>query len=296
MTNQIELDVTSSATTAPAGALAVTPGGIAHEARATIMVWRREMIRFGNDKARILAMLLQPLLFLFVMGTGLSSVVRTGGGLDFRTFLFPGVLAMSVLFGAAFSGVSLVWDREFGFLREMLVAPVSKGAIIVGKCLGGATTATLQSIIVLALAGVVGVPYEPVLLLTLLVLLFLGALMLTALGALLSSRIKQIQAAMPISQLIITPMMFLSGTLFPMANLPGWLSVLTRLNPLTYVVQPMRAAVFDHLTLSPATRAAFDPAITWGDWQVPLVVEIGVSIAVTLALLAACVALFDRND
>lgn len=294
MTHQIELDTPVRVGRRPEPA--VTPGGLSHEARAAIMVWRREMIRFGNDRARIVAMLLQPLLFLFVMGTGLSSVVRTGGGLDFRTFLFPGVLAMSVLFGAAFSGVSLVWDREFGFLREMLVAPVTKSAIVVGKCLGGATTATLQSVILLALAGLVGVPYQPLLLLELLALLFLGAMMLTSLGALLSSRIKQIQAAMPVSQLIITPMMFLSGTLFPMANLPGWLSVLTKLNPLTYVVQPMRSAVFDHLDISPATRAAFDPAITWGTWQVPLAVQVLVAVAVTVALLSACVALFDRND
>jgi ABC-2 type transport system permease protein len=301
MTNQTEIttsDVRSSeSVSAPAPAPAsATPGGIGHEARAAIMVWRREMIRFRNDRARMFAMLLQPLLFLFVMGTGLSSVVNTGGGLDFRTFLFPGVLAMSVLFSAAFAGISLVWDREFGFLREMLVAPVSKAAIIVGKCLGGATTATLQSVVLLALAGLVGVPYHPGLLLELLALLFLGAFMLTAMGVLLSSRIKQIQAAMPASQLIIMPMMFLSGTLFPMANLPGWLAVLTKLNPLTYVVQPMRSAIFDQIGVPAAARAAFNPAITWGGWQVPLGLQVLVAATVTALVVAACVALFDRTD
>lgn len=274
----------------------LAPGGLAHETRAALMVWRREMIRFKHDRARVFAMLVQPLLFLFVMGTGLASVIDTDGDLDFRTFLFPGVLAMSVLFSATFAGISLVWDREFGFLREMLVAPVSKAAIVIGKCLGGATTATLQAVVLLALAGLVGVPYNPVLLLELLVLLFIGALMLTGLGVLLSARIKQIQAAMPATQLIIMPMMFLSGALFPMANLPDWLSIATKLNPLTYVVQPMRAVIFDHIGVPPGARAAFDPAITWGGWEVPLLLQVGVAVGFTAAVIAAGVALFSRTD
>lgn len=272
------------------------PGGLTHELRATAMVWRRELIRFRHDRTRMFALLLQPLLFLFVMGTGLSSVVRDTGGLDFRTFLFPGVLAMSVLFSAAFAGISLVWDREFGFLREMLVAPVSKSAIILGKCFGGATTATLQTVVLLALAGLVGVPYDPVLLLTLLALLFVGSLMLTALGVLISARIKQMQAAMPATQLIITPMMFLSGALFPMSNLPEWLAVLTKINPLTYVVQPMRAAVFDHIDITPEALAAFDPSITWAGWQVPIALQLLVALGCTAAIMAAGVALFNRTD
>jgi ABC-2 type transport system permease protein len=300
MTEQTQIDrieVREPEGTEPARpAPPLTPRGIGHEARAAVMVWRREMIRFRNDRARMFTMLLQPLLFLFVMGTGLSSVVNTGGGLDFRTFLFPGVLAMSVLFSAAFAGISLVWDREFGFLREMLVAPVSKASIIIGKCLGGATTATLQSLVLLALAGLVGVPYQPVLLLTLLALLFLGAFMLTAMGVLLSSRIKQIQAAMPASQLIIMPMMFLSGALFPMAHLPNWLALLTKVNPLTYVVQPMRATIFNHIDVPPAARAAFNPVITWGGWPVPLGLQVLVAAAVTVVILSVCVALFDRTD
>ncbi len=271
-------------------------GGLRHEVRATTVVWRREMIRFAQDRARIFAMLLQPLLFLFVMGTGLGSVVETNAAVDFRTFLFPGVLAMSVLFMAVFAGISLVWDREFGFLREMLVAPISKAAIIIGKCLGGATSATLQACIVIALAGFVGVPYDPSLILVLLVSLFLGSMMLTSLGVVLSARIKTIQAAMPMTQMLIMPMMFLSGALFPLTNLPGWLSVLTRLNPLTYAVQPMRAAVFDHLDVSPAVRAQLDPPITWGGWEVPAVLQLGVVAAITVALIAVAVALFDRTE
>src|SRR5215218_8072794 len=153
------------------------------------------MIRFSRDRTRVLAGMVQPLLFLFVLGGGLGSLVaKSTGGLDFRTFLFPGVLAMSVLFTAAFSGISMVWDREFGFLREMLVAPVSTTSILFGKCLGGASVATIQSVVVLVLAGLVGVPYDPLMMLEVLVLLFLMSFMITALGLLLSARVKQVQS------------------------------------------------------------------------------------------------------
>ncbi|MGH8876058.1 MAG: ABC transporter permease [Stackebrandtia sp.] len=273
-----------------------SPGRLGHEARAAAMVWRREMIRFWHDKTRMFAMLLQPVLFLFVMGSGLASMVDTGGAVDFRTFLFPGVLAMSVLFSATFAGISVVWDREFGFLREMLVAPVSQASIIIGKCLGGAATSTAQGIVLLAMAGLVGVPYHPVLLLQLLVLLFIAAFLLTAIGVLMSARIKQMQAAMPTIQLVVTPMMFLSGALFPMANLPGWLSVLTKLNPLTYVVQPMRSVIFAHLDLPAGATAAVGTGIDWWGWQVPIAVQVLVAVVVSVAVLGGAIAAFDRTE
>jgi ABC-2 type transport system permease protein len=256
----------------------------AHQAWATWVVCRRELLRFRHDRTRMFAMLLQPLLFIFVMGTGLGSIVDTGGGTSFRTFLYPGVLATSVLFTAAFAGISLVWDREFGFLREMMVAPISRSSIIWGKCLGGAIVATGQSLVLLALVGTVDIPYSPVLLVELVGCLFLGALLLTALGVLLSTRIKTIQAAMPVSQMLIMPMMFLSGSLFPVSGLPDWLAVLTRLNPLTYVVQPMRHLVLDHLSLTDAERERLLPVITWLGWEVPVGVQLLTVGAITLGL------------
>ena len=111
--------------------------------RAARVVWKRELIRFRRNRIRIVTSLAQPILFLFVLGTGLGTVIKTSGHFDFRTFMFPGVIAMTILFTAIFSAVSIVWDREFGFLREMLVAPVRRGAIMVGKC-GGAIVATMQ--------------------------------------------------------------------------------------------------------------------------------------------------------
>lgn len=279
----------------------VTPPSLSHrtqrELRAAVVVWRREMIRFGRDRGRMVATLIQPVLFLFVLGTGLSSLVESdGGGVDFRTFLFPGVLAMSVLFTASFSGVSMVWDREFGFLREMLVAPVSTTAIMTGKCLGGATVATLQSLVLLAMAGVVGVPYSPAMLVKLVGLLFLTAFLITSLSLVLVSRVKQIQSAMPVTQLSIMPMMFLSGALFPLSGLPGWLDTITKVNPMTYAVEPLRSTVFDQLSVDAATRAALDPGIYWGDWRVPVAVQVLMMIVMSVGLLATAVRLFARTD
>jgi ABC-2 type transport system permease protein len=285
----------TAAPTAPAP-LGEVRGDLAHHARATWVVTRRELLRFRSDRARMASMLLQPLLFIFVMGVGLGTIVDTGGDISFQTFLFPGVLATSVLFTAAFAGVSLVWDREFGFLREMMVAPISRASIIWGKCLGGAIVATGQSLVLLALVGTVGIPYDPLLLVELTGCLFLGSLFLTALGVLLSTRIKTIQGAMPMLQLLITPMMFLSGSLFPLGGLPVWLSVVTRLNPLTYVVQPMRHLVLQHLDLSAAEQARLLPALTWGGWAVPVGVQLLTVAVITLGLVALAARLFRTTE
>src|SRR5580704_13470674 len=149
--------------------VAVPERGLRRDMRAVSIVWRRELIRFRTDRLRAVTSLVQPFLFLFVLGNGLGRLASHGlpAGVDFETFIYPGVLAMSVLFTSIFSAASIVWDREFGFLREMLVAPVRRWAIVVGKCLGGATVATFQGLIFLALAGVAHVPYNPVLMLTL---------------------------------------------------------------------------------------------------------------------------------
>jgi len=280
----------------PVAAVHVPAAGLRHQVRGAAVVWQREMIRFGRDRSRIISSLVQPVLFLFVLGTGLASLIPSNGDVDFRTFLFPGVLATSVLFTAAFSGISMVWDREFGFLREMLVAPVSTASILVGKCLGGATVAGFQGLIVIAIAGVVGVPYAPGMMLALVGLLFLMAFLVTALGLLLAARVKQVQSAMPLVQLTITPLMFLSGALFPLSGLPGWLAVVTRLNPMTYAIEPMRSVVFDHLHMDPAVRATFDPGITWGGWPVPVALQVAIVAVCSVLLLTVAVVRFARTE
>ncbi|HST63720.1 MAG TPA: ABC transporter permease [Mycobacteriales bacterium] len=277
--------------------VALVASGPAHTLRAVKVVYEREMIRFVRSKGRLISGLAQPLLLLFVLGSGLSGLTRSAtGDIDFDTFLFPGVIATSTLFTAIFAGISIVWDREFGFLREMLVAPVPRTAILAGKCLGGGAIATLQGAILIALAGLVGVPYNPVMIVSMLALLFLTALVMTAFGLMISARIKKFQAVMPIVQLVLTPMMFLSGQLFPLAGLPTWLTVATRINPLSYAVEPMRRAVFVHLDMEPATRARLDPGITWGGWVVPIWLDVLIVAALGAVMLGVAAVQFRRTD
>jgi ABC-2 type transport system permease protein len=278
--------------------VAVPERSIRADLRAVSIVWRRELIRFRTDRLRAITSLVQPVLFLFVLGTGLSRLAGRGlpAGVDFRTFIYPGVLAMSVLFTAIFSAASIVWDREFGFLREMLVAPVRRWAIVIGKCLGGATVATFQGLIFLALAGVAHVPYDPVLLLTLVGELLLLSFTLTAFGVMMAARIKQIQAFMALTQLFVLPLFFLSGALYPLNGLPTWLTVLTRVDPLTYIVDPMRHAVFDHLSVNPLALNALSPGVTWNGWLVPLGLSLAIVATMGLAMLGIAIAEFRKTE
>ena len=278
--------------------VAVPEHTLRSDLRAASIVWRREMIRFRRDRLRAVTSLIQPLLFLLVLGTGLSALASHSlpPGVSFKSFIYPGVLAMSVLFTAIFSAASIVWDREFGFLREMLVAPVSRSAIVTGKILGGATIATIQGIIMLALAGLADVPYNPVLLLTLAGELFLLAFTLTSFGVMMAARITQFQAFMALTQMLVMPLFFLSGALYPLHGLPGWLSVLTRLDPLTYVVYPMRHAVFTHLSLPPSALQALSPGLIWGGWVVPIGVCLGIVAVMGLAMMAVAIVTFSKPE
>jgi ABC-2 type transport system permease protein len=278
--------------------VAVPQHSLRSDLRAASIVWRRELIRFQRDRLRTITSLIQPLLFLLVLGTGLSSLAKGSlpSGVDFKTFIYPGVLAMSVLFTAIFSAASIVWDREFGFLREMLVAPVSRASIVVGKCLGGATIATLQGVIMLALAGLAGVPYNPVLMLILVGEMLLLAFTLTAFGVMMAARITQFQAFMALTQMLVMPLFFLSGALYPLRGLPTWLSVLTRIDPLTYVVGPMRHAVFSHLSLSPLAMHALSPSITWLGWPVPIMLSLGIVAVMGLAMMGVAIATFSKPE
>ena len=266
--------------------------------RAVRVVWKRELIRFLRSRVRIITSLAQPVLFLFVLGTGLSPIIRTGAGVhvDFRTFMFPGVIAMTVLFTAIFSAVSIVWDREFGFLREMLVAPVRRGALVVGKCAGGATVATLQGVIMLALAGLVHVPYSPVLLVTLVGEMAIAAFILTGLGVLVASRMQQVESFQVVMQLFVLPMFFLSGSVFPLSRLPRWLTALTKIDPLSYAVDPMRRAVFAHSSISRSAAASLNPGMTWNGWRLPTLLELGMVVTLSLLIVAVAVHQFAKPE
>jgi ABC-2 type transport system permease protein len=297
-------------TTAPSSAPPAGPRGVLEvarvrvparsarsEARAIKVVWKRELVRFSRDRLRIITSLVQPFLFLFVLGTGLSKIAAAGThGVNLRTFVYPGVLCLAVVFTSMFSAASLVWDREFGFLREMMVAPVARGSLVLGKCLGGATVAGFQGVIVICLAGLVGVPYSATLILEIFALQLLLAFTITAFGVMVAARVSQVQSFMALMQMVVMPMYFLSGALFPVAGLPRWLEILNRLDPLTYAVDPMRRAVFAHLDISETARRTLDPGVTWWGWHIPGLVEAAVVALIGATMLAIAILQFSRVE
>ena len=267
------------------------------ELRAIKIVWRREVIRFRNDRMRIVTSLVQPLLFLFILGAGLNRVSSAGThGVHLTTFIYPGVLCISVMFTAMFSAASIVWDREFGFLREMMVAPVRRSSIIIGKALGGATVSSFQGVTLILLAPLVRVPWSPAMIVGILAIQALLAFSITSFGLMVAVRIKQMQSFMGVMQLIVTPLFFISGALFPLVGLPIWLGILNRLDPLTYAVDPMRRLVFSNLDISPAARHALDPGLTWWGWHVPSLLELGVVVLLGLGMLSIAIWEFSTTE
>lgn len=270
------------------------------ELRTVAMVWRRELLTFRRNPVRMLVTLVQPLAFLLILGTGLDAATQAVGGLDYRTYIFPGVVAMAVIMPSFFAAGSVVYDREFGFLREMLAAPVSRASIVAGKCLGGATIAMLHGAVVVAAAGLVGVPYTPRIVLGLLALAALLGLVLVSVGLALAARAPQFQSYMSQVNLVAVPMLLASGALFPISGLPDWLAVLTRLNPLAYVVDPMRRVVFPELDFSqPVAQQVWlipsELRVTWGDYVVPVWLELALLATLGLAAMLLAVRRFDQE-
>jgi ABC-2 type transport system permease protein len=268
------------------------------EFRAARMVWRREMLHFLRDRTGTLVALLQPLLFLFVLGVGLGRLLSGGTGTgatapgDYLTFLFPGVLVMAAQPAAISAGASIVWDRESGFLREMLVAPVGRGTLLTGKCLGGATVATCQGMVVLASAGLVHVPYRAGLFALLLAELALTALAMTVLGAVIAVVIRRARTFTTVLSVLMTPLIFLSGLMFPVASLPAWMSWLTLADPLTYAVDAMRQTI-GHDGHAHQAGTLFEP-VSWGGLHPAPLVELGVVAAFTAITLAIAARRFAR--
>ena len=223
--------------------------------RAVYIIWYRDLIRYWRDRARLIASLAQPLLFLIVFGTGLSSALSGAGGgfggggaagathLGYIQFIYPGIIGMAVLFTAIFGAMSIVWDREFGFLKEVLVAPIDRSAVAVGKALGGATQAMIQGLILLVLAPVIGVTLTLGSVLTLVPLIFVLAFALSSMGVLIASRMKSMQGFQVVMNFLMMPIFFLSGALFPLSGLPAWMTVLTRIDPASYGMDALRHVV-----------------------------------------------------
>ncbi len=266
------------------------------EARTVAMVWQRELLRFMRARIRIATNFVQPVLFLVVLGAGLGPLVGETGGVDFKQFVFPGVVAMGVVTTAMFSAVSILWDREFGFLREMLVAPVSRTALVLGKAAGGATVATVQGSVMLALAPVVDVRLTVGVVIGVLGSSLLMAFAMTAFGTFVASRMQKLESFSIVMQFFMLPMLFLSGALFPLGDLPGWLVALTRLDPLTYAVDPLRRAVFSAQDVPPEALERFPVGVEVFGWTLPVVAEVAVVVAFAAVFLTLAVRSLGRPD
>jgi ABC-2 type transport system permease protein len=221
------------------------------------ILWIRQLKRYFRSKARIIGALGQPLLFLFAMGFGFGSVFERAGEGNYLQFLVPGIIAMSILFTSMFNGIEIIWDRQFGFLKETLVAPVSRVNIMLGRTLGGATVAVFQGIIILTISLIIGFRFvSPVGLPIALLFMFLIAILFTALGTAIASVLEDMHGFQLIMNFLVMPLFFLSGALFPIHDLPSIVGVLVKINPLSYGVDGLRGSLIGIFQLGLLTDIA----------------------------------------
>lgn len=205
------------------------------------ILWLRQIKRYLRSKSRIVGSLAQPLLFLLALGYGLSPVFEKAGQGNYTDFLVPGIIGMSIIFTSVFSGIEVIWDRQFGFLKETLVAPVSRNQIVIGRILGGATTALFQGLVVLVISLIFGFLHMNWLLIPFaLIVMFLIAILFTAIGTAIASKLEDMQGFQLIMNFLVMPVFFLSGALFPLNGLPQALKVVAQLDPLSYGVDALR--------------------------------------------------------
>ncbi|GAA3502084.1 hypothetical protein GCM10019016_091920 [Streptomyces prasinosporus] len=263
-----------------------------HTVRPYALLWRREMTRLRHNPLRLVMGLVTPLLFLVVLGTGLEAASSTLGKAqlnDYRAYLFPGALVMSVQAPAIAVGISLVWDRRLGMLRQMLVSPFPRSSIVLGLALGGATTGAVYGLALLAVGGIAGVRYTPMLLIVLVELLLIS-LLFTSFGLLAAVTIRQVDTFQIVVNLSLMPLMFFSGAMFPPNGLPGWLDTVVKLNPLTYGVDAVRRTL-----PGPDVLTSEQTRLMLGDWNPPVYAELGVLAALTAAVLGLATHRFSRS-
>jgi len=205
------------------------------------VLWQRQLKRFYRQKSRVIGSIAQPLLFLVALGFGFGSIFQEAGRGSYIQFLVPGIIAMSILFSSIFSGIEIIWDKQFGFLKETLVAPVSRLRIMIGRTLGGATIAVVQGLLILIISFAFGFKLNNLALLPFAILfMILTAILFTALGTAIASKLNDMQGFQLLMNLLIMPLFFLSGALFPLTDLPKVINFIVRINPLTYCVDAIR--------------------------------------------------------
>jgi ABC-2 type transport system permease protein len=218
------------------------------------ILWLRQVKKYFRSRSRIIGSLGQPILFLLAFGFGLGSLYQRAGGGNYIQFLAPGIIAMSVLFTSIFTGIEIIWDRQFGFLKETMVAPVSRFEIMLGRTLGGATVGAIQGVIVFLLTLIIGFRPENILMLPLsLIFVFMIGILFTSLGTAIASRLEDMQGFQLIMNFLVMPIFFLSGALFPLKGLPKVMDIITKLDPLTYGVDALRGTLNNTWVFSLAT-------------------------------------------
>lgn len=255
------------------------------------VIWMREVLIYFRDRPRMISAFTMPVLMLIMFGEGLgNSMAPIPGGIDYRQFIFPGMVAMIVLMNSVFSGVSIVTDRQFGFLREILVAPVSRSAIGVGKIVGGATVALVNGMVMFAIAPILGIDISLEVVLKLIPLIALVSFMLTGLGVAIGSRLRSVESFQMLSQVAIMPAMFLSGIFFPVNNVPAWMDVIVKINPVTYAVAPIREIALSEQLSEISLGAQYQIShVTWGSYTLSTWQEIGIVFAFGALMLAIAI-------
>jgi ABC-2 type transport system permease protein len=217
------------------------------ELRGFYTLWLREVKRYLRDRTRIVSSFVQPLLWLVVFGAGIGAALRGGfqiAGVNYQTLIFPGIVAQTLLFTAMFMGISVIWDREFGFLKEILVAPVSRFTLFLGKMLGDSTDAMIQGVIVFGIALALGITFSLTAFLICLPLMLLITIGLVSVGLIIASFMGNLESFGAIQSFINLPLFFLSGALFPITgSAPEWLQIASRVNPLTYGVDALKTVI-----------------------------------------------------
>ncbi|MGA9141508.1 MAG: ABC transporter permease [Methanocella sp.] len=254
------------------------------ELRGIYTLWLRECRRFVRDRSRLIGSLITPILWLVIFGTGLGSSMGNfvaHAGYNYQQFLLPGIIGQSLLFTAMFMGISVIWDRQFGFMKEILVAPISRTSIYIGKMLGVGTGCMFQGIIVLALGFLIGVPLGVYTLGMAFVLMVLITIGLVCIGLIIASLMTSLESFGTIATFVNMPMFFFSGALFPVGNLPGWLQWAFYLNPLTYGVDALRTVILGS---------------AWTQPVLPLGVEILIILAFDVVTIAVGTYTFSKRQ
>ncbi len=259
-----------------------------HFIQAVTTIWEREVKRYGRDRARLVSTFFQPIMFLVIFGSGLRNPLSAGGlGVDYLKFMYPGIIAMNVMGIAFFSSISTVWDREFGFLKEILVAPVPRSAIVLGKALGATTIASVQALVLLILAPFIKVSIDPRTVFHLFVFMLLLSFAISAMSLVIASIMKTMESFGVLMQLFIFPMFFLSGAFFPLTTAPHWMQIISRINPLTYGVDSMR-----QILLAPQT----DPAVLTKITLQPIYLNV-ISLAIfAMIMISISIVNFRKKD